>query len=180
MTRLFGRWYISVDTSRRITLPVEATRRLESLGISSFMVGTPAQLRCIWLIPTAEWPEAEAALQLAMDFHILDEGPASQYARLCGSSWDEVRLSEKRIAFDESVLRWARLDARSITEKDRDAKSTTAVLVAMGRRLELWHPDEFEKQITRSAVPPAGVTLAQQSFAHPEAPDAADGSTRQS
>lgn len=176
MRSLFGRWFVMMDSSRRISLPTGLMKQLDELGVTSFMVGTPARLRCVWLIPTSEWAEAEASLAALSAVSILDEGPASHYARLIGT-FQEVKLSEKRIALDESVLRWARIDP---SDFPKNSKSQETLLTAVGRRLELWHPDLFEQQVARSVSAPSGITLPDEVLDPREAQNAADSSTRQS
>ena len=129
---LLGRWFGTIDTKRRITLPVGVRRPLALYGDAPQLIVTVGNHGCLLLVPDSIWDAF--APDLFRDAVQGDEG-ALRLRGMMARLGSVCRVDKSgRVTLTEEQMEFAGL-----------RKGENAIVFANFNRVEIWEPARFEK-----------------------------------
>lgn len=125
-----GVTHITIDAKGRIAMPAKYRERLASVCEGQLVATIDTQSRCLMIYPLPTWEVLEAKIQDLPSF----DAAAKRFQRLTIGYASDLELDGNgRCLLPQSLREYAGLDKK-------------AVMVGLGKKLELWCEDEWMNQ----------------------------------
>ena len=135
----WGHHYSRIITGGRLRLPVAVTHQLDEAGVKKLWLAALPDEKALVMIPPAYWPTWLAAARERWPILRTPQGKRLQIGPSVCAEWDATG----RISLPEALRHHAGLN-----------DGTLAIIIGLGRGLEVWAIDPFKEMRNRCGGQP--------------------------